>query len=538
MFDAFPGQLGSPIKKKARKTIVKPFKCSSVCGKLGCTKAYAGEKALTAHQQGAFVCKKPGCGKSYATKATLKEHVEWHERPNGFECEELGCDKTFETKAALQLHLEWHRLGGCTCKEPNCGRTFETKATLQLHVEWHERPNGFECEELGCDKTFETKAALQLHLEWHRLGHRLGSFTCKEPNCGNSYATARALKEHVELHEQPGALFICCEEGCTLGFSTRRGLRDHEERCGEGGYPCQWANCPTTFIRATNGNPSLSTPRRLLCALHSRLEHLHANKPWTGRGGSHYCTECEADERCTQAGFDGPPDADGFSLKNKLCAVHAREAGTKCSLRAGASHAACEAYHVLELVLKTIFPNLAIGQGEHVHFGQGEDPTGHELKPFANARIGVDGTFRDVYGSIIAFYQFHGNYYHGFPPGHPKHLTFGCNHCWGPCLYNRTMARDFQYMTEPMWDGQRRVEAPLFEVWECDFTAYKKALKSGGDATLKYYQYDRRASMTPAEMIAVGDAMRVSEASEPDGEHTHGGPCGLCRDTREAVAVK
>ena len=508
MFDAFPGQLGSPIKKKARKTIVKPFKCSSVCGKLGCTKAYAGEKALTAHQQGAFVCKKPGCGKSYATKATLKEHVEWHERPNGFECEELGCDKTFETKAALQLHLEWHRLGhrlgSFTCKEPNCGKSFETKGTLQEHLEWH----------------------------------RLDGFTCKEPNCGNSYATARALKEHVELHEQPGALFICCEEGCTLGFSTRRGLRDHEERCGEGGYPCQWANCPTTFIRATNGNPSLSTPRRLLCALHSRLEHLHANKPWTGRGGSHYCTECEADERCTQAGFDGPPDADGFSLKNKLCAVHAREAGTKCSLRAGASHAACEAYHVLELVLKTIFPNLAIGQGEHVHFGQGEDPTGHELKPFANARIGVDGTFRDVYGSIIAFYQFHGNYYHGFPPGHPKHLTFGCNHCWGPCLYNRTMARDFQYMTEPMWDGQRRVEAPLFEVWECDFTAYKKALKSGGDATLKYYQYDRRASMTPAEMIAVGDAMRVSEASEPDGEHTHGGPCGLCRDTREAVAVK
>ena len=41
--------------------------------------------------------------------------------------------------------------------------------------------------------------------------------------------------------------------------------------------------------------------------------------------------------------------------------------------------------------------------------------------------------------------------------------------------------------------------------------------------------------MTPAEMITMGDAMRVSEASELDGEHTHGGPCGLCRDTHEAV---
>ena len=57
------------------------------------------------------------------------------------------------------------------------------------------------------------------------------------------------------------------------------------------------------------------------------------------------------------------------------------------------------------------------------------------------------------------------------------------------------------------WSGfteLARSEAPLFEVWECDFTAYKKALKSGGDAALKYYQHDRRASMTPAEMITMG----------------------------------
>ena len=210
--------------------------------------------------------------------------------------------------------------------------------------------------------------------------------------------------------------------------------------------PCQWAGCPTTLSRVSCGHPSVSTPPRLLCALHSRLEHLHANKPWPGRAGEHYCTECEENEQCTVAGFDGPPDADGFSLQNKLCAVHAREAGTKCSLRAGASHAACDAYHALETVLTRIFPDLAGGHGEHVHFSPGEDPTGHELKPFANARIGVDGTFRDIHGSILAFYQYHGNYYHGFPPGHPKHLTFGVGHCWGPRLYNKTMARDFSHL--------------------------------------------------------------------------------------------
>ena len=539
MFDAFPGQLGSPIKKKARKTIVKPFKCSSVCGKLGCTKAYAGEKALTAHQQGAFVCKKPGCGKSYATKATLKEHVEWHERPNGFECEELGCDKTFETKAALQLHLEWHRLGhrlgSFTCKEPNCGKSFEAKSTLQKHLEWH-RLGGFTCKEPNCGKSFETKGTLQEHLEWHRLD----GFTCKEPNCGNSYATARALKEHVELHEQPGALFICCEEGCTLGFSTRRGLRDHEERCGEGGYPCQWANCPTTFIRATNGNPSLSTPRRLLCALHSRLEYTHANTLWPGNSSIDYCTECTAKEgQSICAGFDGPPDANGIALKHQLCSAHAREAGTKSSFTAGASHVACEAYHVLADRLKlSCFKELNLDAGDHFHYSPGEDPTGRELKPFANQSIGVDGTFRDMQGRIIGFYQFHGNYFHGYPPGHPRHLTFGSGHRWGPSLYNNTMNRDFQYMTEPMWDVKTggAVEAPLFEVWEHDFKAYKKALKIDVNATLKYNRYERIANTVPADVKrAMRDAMHVSEEGEPAGEHIQGGGCELCRAARSRV---
>ena len=443
LFDAIPGSLGSPsVEKRKRKP--KDFKCKAFCGKPNCTKAYTGEKALRAHEEGEvknrFVCKELDCGKSFPRPEKLEEHAEWHTLPNGFECKELDCGKSYETKIRLQ--------------------------------------------------------------------------------------------EHVEMHLQPGAQFVCGEEGCTRGFSTRATLRDHEERCGEGGHSCEWAGCPRTFSSAYHRRPSLSS--RLLCALHSRLEYLHANEPWPGCSNEHYCTECEKDERFTQAGFDGPPDADGISLPNELCANHAREAGTKCSLRAGASHAACDAYHVLELVLKTIFPNLAIGQGEHVHFGQGEDPTGHELTPFANVRIGVDGTFRDIHGSIIAFYQFHGNYYHGFPPDHPRHLTFGCGHRWGPSLYNKTMDRDFQYKTEPMWDGQKRVEAPLFEVWECDFTAYKKAPKTG-DATLKFHRHDRCASMTQADMLSMGEAMRVSEASEPDGEHTHGGPCGLCRDTRDAV---
>ena len=37
--------------KKPRRTMVKSFGCNSSCGKLDCSKAYAGEKALMVHQQ-------------------------------------------------------------------------------------------------------------------------------------------------------------------------------------------------------------------------------------------------------------------------------------------------------------------------------------------------------------------------------------------------------------------------------------------------------------------------------------------------------
>lgn len=100
-----------------------------------------------------------------------------------------------------------------------------------------------------------------------------------------------------------------------------------------------------------------------------RSEYLSRNVPWPGNSSHYYCVVCDREGELVCAGFDGPPDAAGRSAPHQLCSKHAVEAGTKSSHRAGASHAACEALHVLAkqeglVVLR------------HVHFEVGEEPEG------------------------------------------------------------------------------------------------------------------------------------------------------------------
>ena len=100
-----------------------------------------------------------------------------------------------------------------------------------------------------------------------------------------------------------------------------------------------------------------------------RSEYLGANVPWPGNSSHCYCVVCDREGELVCAGFDGPPDAAGRSAPHQLCSKHAVEAGTKSSHKAGASHAACEALHVLakqeDLVVL-----------RHVHFAPGEEPEG------------------------------------------------------------------------------------------------------------------------------------------------------------------
>ena len=499
LFDELPGM---PPPKKPRQG-AKEFGCDSSCGKSNCTKAYTKAKALEAHKQSEFKCDKADCGKTFSEAGVLQKHILSHQQLD-HKCDKADCGKIFKTEGGLAVHARWHEHGDFECDQGDCRKIFKTEGGLAVHTRWHEHGD-FECDQGDCRDTFKTERGLAEHLKWHEHG----DFECDQGDCRETFKTEGVLARHIRWHKA-------------------------------GGYNCEWAGCETDFRNPEVLWPSLSVPPRRLCALHSRLEYTHANTLWPGNSSIDYCTECTAKEgQSICAGFDGPPDANGIALKHQLCSAHAREAGTKSSFTAGASHVACEAYHVLADRLKlSCFKELNLDAGDHFHYSPGEDPTGRELKPFANQSIGVDGTFRDMQGRIIGFYQFHGNYFHGYPPGHPRHLTFGSGHRWGPSLYNNTMNRDFQYMTEPMWDVKTggAVEAPLFEVWEHDFKAYKKALKIDVNATLKYNRYERIANTVPADVKrAMRDAMHVSEEGEPAGEHIQGGGCELCRAARSRV---
>lgn len=75
---------------------------------------------------------------------------------------------------------------------------------------------------------------------------------------------------------------------------------------------------------------------------------------------------------------------------------------------------------------------------EHIHFNDdgscvGEEPS--NLVPGRNFK--PDG----YHLATKTVYEFHGNYYHGYPPDHPKHETLGVSGRPGPELYQSTMDR-------------------------------------------------------------------------------------------------
>ena len=197
-------------------------------------------------------------------------------------------------------------------------------------------------------------------------------------------------------------------------------------------------------------------------------------------------------------------------------------------------------------------------------------------------------------GALVA-YQFHGNRYHGFPPGNPLHETFGVGHQWGPALCNKTRrarpapprhaptsarglasspcaGRTEQYIKGPHLglDGKSRPEGyVVVEVWEHNFISYMQQVKAaprGGEVsappTLAFTQHAHdpdldmsEAAMAsrdvPVDTMPAGDHVRSKQArvcaslsalsAAGDGRVAvnlavaTGGPCPLCRQTNSAA---
>jgi hypothetical protein len=189
--------------------------------------------------------------------------------------------------------------------------------------------------------------------------------------------------------------------------------------------------------------------------------------PCSKKAGSHVvrnpCRDCpEGAKRESHY-----PDEEGNPYR--LCADCAFEAGLKPQATQGASMVACRCWHRLEKVSKA----------KLTHHRCCMDPTkwtgnekkglipGRHIRPDAyiepDLPIHLEG---ETSGPKGAVYLFHGNEWHGYPPGHPK---YNDNNHYGDSYkerYHKTLAQEEMYKME----GYR-----VFVVWEHEYGASEKA---------------------------------------------------------------
>ena len=426
-----------------------------------------------------------------------------------------SCTKGFSTQKALGRHLA----GTYKCEQ--CGQTFTSKAGYQNHIDGH--AGKLECSQCN-GQTFGSKQAYEAHLAGHA-----GGYTCDQ--CSHEpFVSKDGYEQHLAGH----AGEYTCDECNHKPFMSKSGYNYHARWCGDeaDGYKCAYDNCTVTMQVAAR-NPSL-VQGETLCAMHSRIEFAKANLKWPGSPTAYYCTACAASDERTCASFEGAADEDGHREPFQLCARHAVEAGSRSSFKSGASHAACAALHVVHAQMQQQEPALQIGR--HVHFEVGKDPEGCELTPLVHRpRAGVDGTLI-LLSEVKYLFQFHGNRFHGYQPGHPLYRAFGVGHQYNPVLFNRTMFRTHEYICGELDGGETPISdgVKLIEVWENDWQDYKR----NPDVPLKFFVHEREPGMHAAVLAG----LQVPEDGEPAGVHTsrlerenQGLPagCELCRTTRK-----
>ena len=181
------------------------------------------------------------------------------------------------------------------------------------------------------------------------------------------------------------------------------------------------------------------------------------------------CGHADCDILATCPGVDG-------SL-NKLCAKHGYEAGTVAEYNPRASKAACRAQCALAA------EGLAF---EHEHLNMSTMPPrweGREVEGLVpGRRHRPDGVLRRD-GAVATVFFYHGNLFHGYPPGHkrynteqalPQRAADGHQHIVNTKLqYESTMAamelfRAQGYKVCYLWEHEdkaaRRAKTPLLDV--------------------------------------------------------------------------
>jgi hypothetical protein len=101
-----------------------------------------------------------------------------------------------------------------------------------------------------------------------------------------------------------------------------------------------------------------------------------------------------------------------------------------------------------------------------------EDRTSHGKEKYGlvpqNPLLHPDG-FEEA---LRTMWEYLGDWYHGFPPWHPKHETHVFRGKWGPALYKESMDRMRLF---------RKQGFRVRYVWESDWLAAKRANGSAAD---------------------------------------------------------
>ena len=216
---------------------------------------------------------------------------------------------------------------------------------------------------------------------------------------------------------------------------------DHAKAAGthELLHPCR--DCPDHAKLTANYQDKDGNLDRL-CADHARAAGTHeVLNP---------CRDCPDDAKLT-ANYQ---DKDGNL--DRLCADHAVAAGTHVDTgHTGGSYEACQCFDRLERVFGIKLP--------HIHYHLGGGHSGEEQKGLlpAHPKMTPDCYVPDPGGaSKGTVYQYHGNEFHGYPPGHAKENKVLLNMITGREAYEITQAKDRLYTSA----GYR-----LFRIWGHEF---------------------------------------------------------------------
>ncbi|CAE8739027.1 unnamed protein product [Polarella glacialis] len=175
------------------------------------------------------------------------------------------------------------------------------------------------------------------------------------------------------------------------------------------------------------------------------------------------CAKCRSPDmvdkvsrRCVVCGILAAyPDSKGFP--KRLCAQHSADAGAHRLSPPRASAVASRCFDLLEGVLGHSI------QHRIRYDSKSQRWSGEEISGLvAASRVQPDG----YHPGRREVWEFFGNYFHGYPPGHPAHSSVCVGDQPASKLYARTMARNDLLL------GSERVDSVLY-IWEHDFLSWE-----------------------------------------------------------------